>query len=79
MRKRKVLIQKIERASYVRRLTLEDKTCAVCGKKFEGVKKRSYCSRACQAKANYERHADQYRQARMEKYHAEKKAAAGKK
>ena len=63
---------------YTRRLRLEGKTCPVCGKKFEGVKKRRYCSRACQAKADYERHAEEYRQRRVEKYHAEKKAAAGK-
>ena len=79
MRKRKVIEQKIERTSYIRRLTLEEKSCPVCGKRFEGVKKRAYCSRACQAKANYERHAHEYRQARMAKYRAEKKAAAGKK
>jgi endogenous inhibitor of DNA gyrase (YacG/DUF329 family) len=77
MRKRsKVLVQTIERARYTRRLTLEEKTCPQCGKQFEGVKKRTYCSRACQAKADYERHADQYRKARVEKYHAERKAAA---
>lgn len=79
MRKEKVLIQKIERTSYTRRLTLEAKTCPTCGKKFEGVKKRKYCSRACQAKADYEKHADQYRKARVEKYRDEKQATAGKK
>ena len=72
MRRGKVLIQRIERTSFTRRLTLEDKACPVCGKQFEGVKKRKYCSRACQAKADYERHAEQYRQRRVEKYHAEK-------
>jgi endogenous inhibitor of DNA gyrase (YacG/DUF329 family) len=65
--------------SFVRRLRLEDKTCPTCGKKFEGVKKRKYCSRACQAKADYEKHTEQYRKARMEKYYAEKQATAGKK
>jgi endogenous inhibitor of DNA gyrase (YacG/DUF329 family) len=65
--------------SFVRRMRLEEKVCPQCGKRFEGVKKRRYCSRACQAKADYERHAEEYRQRRVEKYHAEKKAAAGKK
>ena len=74
MRKEKVLIQRIARTSYTRRLTLETKTCPTCHATFEGVKKRRYCSRACQAKADYERHADQYRKARVDKYHAEKKA-----
>jgi endogenous inhibitor of DNA gyrase (YacG/DUF329 family) len=78
MRKKKVLTQTIERATYTRRLALEEKRCPVCGKTFEGVKKRLFCSRACQSKADYERHAEQYRKARVEKYRAEKKDAAGK-
>ena len=64
--------------SFVRRFRLEEKTCPQCGKKFEGVKKRVYCSRACQGKADYERHAEQYRKARVEKYHTEKRAEAKK-
>ena len=75
MRRGKVLIQKIERTSYTRCLTLEEKTCPVCSKKFEGVKKRQYCSRACQSKADYARHAEQYRRHRLEKYHAARKTA----
>jgi len=59
--------------SFVRRLKLEEKVCPQCGNRFEGVKKRTYCSRACQAKADYERHAEQYREARMEKYRAQKR------
>ena len=58
--------------SYVRRLKLEEKTCPQCGQRFLGVKKRRYCSRACQAKADYARHAEQYRQARMESYRRRK-------
>jgi predicted nucleic acid-binding Zn ribbon protein len=76
--KPKVLVQQIERMAYVRHMILEEKKCLVCGKVFEGVKKRRYCSRACQAKANYERHADEYRKARVEKYQAEKKTARKK-
>lgn len=78
MAKRKERVKEIA-VSFIRRVRLEEKTCPVCGKKFEGVKKRKYCSRACQAKADYERHADAYRKARMEKYHAANKAAGGKK
>ena len=77
--KPKVLVQQIERTAYVRHMILEEKKCIVCGKVFEGVKKRRYCSRACQAKANYDRHADQYRQARVEKYHQERNPAGRKK
>ena len=72
----KVVVQQIEWTAYVRHIVLEEKKCFVCGKGFEGVKKWRYCSRACQAKANYERHADQYRKARVEKYQAEKKLTA---
>jgi hypothetical protein len=74
-RKHRVLEQRV---SYTRQLQVEEKICPVCGQKFEGIKKQKYCSRACQAKADYERHADQYRAARMEKYYAAKKAVAGK-
>jgi endogenous inhibitor of DNA gyrase (YacG/DUF329 family) len=79
MKGKKIVVQTIERATYTRRLELQEKQCPVCGKTFEGVKKRKYCSRACQSKADYERHADQYRKARVEKYHTEKNAAARKK
>lgn len=60
--------------SYVRTVRLIEKTCPVCGKTFEGVKIRKFCSRTCQNKADYQRHGDDYRQARMERYHAEKTA-----
>ena len=75
MRKKKVLVQTIERTTYTRRLQLEEKQCPVCGKTFEGVKKRQYCSRACQSKADYQRHAEQYRKARMETYRQQKAEA----
>jgi hypothetical protein len=62
-----------------RRMVLEEKTCPICGKTFWGAKVKRYCSRACQNKAHYGRHANEYRQQRVEKYHAEKKATADKK
>ena len=65
--------------TYTRRIALVEKRCLVCEKRFAGIKKRKYCSRACQNKAFYERHADEYRHARRERYHAEKTATAGKK
>jgi predicted nucleic acid-binding Zn ribbon protein len=58
-----------------RRLTLEEKTCPVCGKTFWGAKVKRYCSRACQNKANYERHAEEYRQQRLESYRRQKERA----
>ena len=30
-------------------------TCPVCGKSFEGLGRRTYCSRACRAKAYTQR------------------------
>lgn len=57
---------------FVRRLKLEEKTCPQCGKLFEGVKKRKYCSRACQAKADYDRNAETYRKNRVKRYKEEK-------
>lgn len=62
----------------VKRVTVEWKTCAQCGKKFEGLKKARFCSKPCANKADYLRHAEERRKNRVEKYHAEKKAAAKK-
>ena len=67
MTKRRPRVKEVA-VSFVRRLTLEEKTCPVCNKKFEGVKKRKYCSRACQAKADYDRNAETYRAHRREVY-----------
>ena len=71
MRKRGQKVKEVT-VSFVRRLKLEDKTCPQCGKAFEGVKKRKYCSRACQAKADYDRNAETYRLARMRRYQEQK-------
>jgi hypothetical protein len=64
--------QVVSRTQYVRRLKIEQKSCLRCGKVFEGIKKQRYCSRACQAKADYDRHAEQYRKARRERYQEQK-------
>ena len=37
---------------------------------------KGYCSRACQNKANYERHTEAYRQQRVENYRKQKAQAA---
>ena len=62
--------------TYTRRLQVVEKTCPQCGKPFEGVKRRKYCSRACQSKADYERNAETYRAKRMEKYRQQKQPAS---
>ncbi len=70
--------QEIQRTSYTRKVTEIEKTCHVCGTTFWGAKISRYCSRVCQNKANYERHAEQYRQARVESYRRQKEQPAEK-
>ena len=53
-----------------------EQKCPVCGNTFWGAKIRHYDSRACRNKANYERHAKEYRQQRLETYHRQKEQAA---
>ena len=77
MRKKEPGVQ-IQTFTVTRRITLEERTCPQCGKRFVGRKNKKFCSRACVRKATYEKHGDEYRKARVEKYHAEKQAAAGK-
>ena len=76
--KAKVIEQQVRSYTYTRKVTLEEKVCPTCGKTFEGVKIRKFCSRACQNKADYNRHGDDYRHARMERYNAEKSTATRK-
>lgn len=63
----------IKEVTVVRRFKMTEKICPVCGKKFQGTKKKTYCSIACQQKRNYERHAERYRKARMDRYNKERK------
>ena len=69
--KRKQKVKEVA-VSFVRKLPLIEKQCAVCGKTFAGIKKSKYCSLACGNKAAYQRHAEQRRKERMAKYYAEK-------
>jgi hypothetical protein len=55
-----------------KRVTIVEKQCPVCGNTFEGQTNKKYCGLPCQMKANYARHAEQYRKARMKKYQATK-------
>jgi hypothetical protein len=73
--KERVLEQRIERTSYTRAVRQVEKQCPVCQRLFWGAKISRYCSRACKSRADYGRHVEQRRQQRVEKYHAEKKAA----
>lgn len=62
-----------------RKLTQVEKPCPVCGCLFWGATMSRYCSRACKSRADYQRHVEERRQRRVEKYRAEKKAAGRKK
>lgn len=57
----------------VKRITVEQKTCPQCGKKFEGARVARFCSKLCANKASYQRHAEEARERRREKYQAEKR------
>jgi len=49
-----------------------EKACPVCRRLFWGAKISRYCSRACKNRADYERHIEQRRQHRVEKYQTQK-------
>jgi len=68
----RVIEQQVKSYAYTRHVTLVPKVCPVCQSTYEGLKISRFCSRACQQKANYERHAAQYREARMARYRAKK-------
>jgi len=55
-----------------RREPLVDKTCPVCGTAFIGLSRQRYCGRPCAARAAYLRHADARKQARRERYRAQR-------
>ena len=63
--------EKITLAGSLERET-EEKQFATCYTTIKGVKKRRYCMRACQSKANYQRHAERYRKAHMDTHHQQK-------
>ena len=51
-----------------RRLQLTERTCAVCGRTFEGWGRARFCSRTCQNRWDYGQHAEQRRAERRERY-----------
>ncbi len=55
-----------------RRLPLFEKTCPVCEKRFEGIRKAQYCSVNCANKASYARNREARNARRVQKYHASK-------
>ena len=77
-RRKTPAVKTIDVSPYQRTYTLTEKVCPVCGQKFTGTPKARYDTVACRQKANYARHAENYRAQKLKKYHA-RKAAAGKK
>ena len=58
----------------VRTEPLLDRSCAVCGRTFEGLARARYCSATCRRRADYQAHAAQRRQAKRA-YRAARKGA----
>ncbi len=55
-----------------RRLQLTERTCAVCGRTFEGWGRARFCSRTCQNRWDYAQHAEQRRAERRERCRRQK-------
>ncbi len=70
--KERQVTQHVQKTSFTRVVTQVEQVCPVCQKRFWGARIRRYCSQPCRQKANYQRHQEQYRQVRMERYRAEK-------
>jgi len=52
----------------VRREPVEDKTCPICERSFEGLRRQRYCSVNCANRASYARHAEKRRAEKREQY-----------
>ena len=48
-------------------------TCVRCGKSFEGLRTRQYCSNTCAAAAYRERHKEELAERRRKRYREKKK------
>ena len=51
-----------------RRLVLTPRTCAMCGKAFEGWGRQRFCSKLCQRRWDYRQHAESRREKRRARY-----------
>jgi hypothetical protein len=77
--KERVVEQHVRRTSFTRSVKQVEQTCPVCKREFWGARTRKYCSQPCRQKANYERHAQEYRRERVERYRAGREAEAKEK
>ena len=78
-KKEKVVEQSVKRTSYIRKVRQIEKVCPVCKTTFWGPSNKQYDTRACQNKAHYERHGEDYRARRLEAYRKEQTAKSKKK
>lgn len=58
--------------SSAQRVAVAGKQCPVCETKFDGHARKRYCSSTCRRRADYVRHADARRTARLKRYYAQK-------
>jgi len=61
-----------------RTVTQMEKQCPICHRAFWGAKISQYCGRVCKNRADYARHSEERKQARVQKYQQEKRAAGTK-
>ena len=61
-------VSDVQETVVIRRESLVDKVCPVCGREFRAVNRKRYCSATCLNRAAYLRHAEQRRANRREAY-----------
>ncbi len=69
---------KIIKVAVERHITLTEKVCPQCKKKFMGMKIQKFCSKRCSNLAAYHRNPDAYRESRMKSYRKQKEHASKK-
>jgi hypothetical protein len=75
MKKKEPHVQ-VQTFTVTRKVTLEEKACAQCNKRFVGRKNKQYCSLACARKASYWRNPEAYRESRLRSYRKQKEQEA---
>jgi predicted nucleic acid-binding Zn ribbon protein len=67
--------ERVEVRYIQRRVKLVEKSCAVCGTRFEATERRLYCSNRCQQKVSYGRHREQRLAEQRARYAAQRDKA----
>ena len=66
--------ERVEVRYIQRRIKLVEKSCVVCGARFEATERRLYCSNPCQQKVSYARHREKRLAQQRARYVARKRA-----